>query len=159
MNINMIFLATVDRVWGTAVMCSQQIVAKQICCLVSYHTNWNIFHVQGFPFRCAFWWFVFRGYGHGVTLSFIWFQDKTVDRTEFHWDKCSEKNTMWKNLTVGIQKCLAMQHLSLTSVLPRYFSQALVFSASPAKPIVQSLFIQVSPVLLFYSTFSPEVQR
>lgn len=88
----MIFLATVDKALGMAAICSQQFVVKQICCLVSYQLKY--FLCVWLPFQVCIPIVIFRGYEHIDTLNYTWLQKQTIDRTEFHCDKGSEKNTM-----------------------------------------------------------------
>lgn len=157
MDINMIFLATVDRGLGTAVKCSQQFVAKQKCFLVSYQLECFLLFMAPISYVS------FNGWNSEsrnmyIPLVILGSRAKILVGQNFIEINEVRKDIVWQNLTAGIKKCIEMRYLRLTSMPPRYFSWALIFSASPDIPDVLNLLIEASPFLLFCPTFPPELQ-
>lgn len=92
MDTNVIFLVAADKALGMEATRSQQFVVKQICCLVSYQLKY--FLCVWLPCQMCILIVILSGYEHTDTSSYTWLQKQTIDRTEFHCDKGSEKNTV-----------------------------------------------------------------
>lgn len=102
MDTNVIFLVAADKALGMAATRSQQFVVKQICCLVSYQLKY--FLCVWLPFQMCILIVILSGYEHTDTSNYTWLQKQTIDRTEFHCDKGSEKKQCDKTLPQAFQK-------------------------------------------------------